>query len=156
MRDDTKSKLLFWAVIAIMVFLMALLCSAICEDLKAGYSDSVFHDFINQACRDIAEYGVVIAEKQLTETLINEYPVWVVSASGDSTFQTVQVLKCRQIFPNGQVEFLGYRVVVDSSGTRIHEEESVWFLNWAVRDALSLRVELSKQSEIPAQRGKGD
>ena len=117
MRDDTRSKLLFWAVIAIMVLLMVLLCIAICQDLKA----------------------------ESIEVLINKYPFWAVNASGDSTFQTVQIIKCWETFPNGQRELLGYRVVVDSSGIRIYEEESVWFLYWATLDALRLQVGLGKQ-----------
>jgi len=117
MRDDTRSKLLFWAVIAIIVLLAVLLCIAICQDLKA----------------------------ESIETPINSYPFWAVSASGDSTFQTVQVLKCWETFPNGQVELLGYKVAVDSSGCRIYEGKPDWFLNWATWEALSLQVGLGKQ-----------
>lgn len=125
MLDDTKSKLLIWAVIAIMVFLMGLMLFSICEQVKA----------------------------EELETLVNEYPVWVVSTSGDSTFQTVRIIKCWETFPNGQRELLGYRVVVDSSGCRIYEEESVWFLRWAIWDALRLQVKLGKQKGNQGQHG---
>lgn len=79
------------------------------------------------------------------EILVNEYPFWAVTVSGDSTFQTVQIIKCWEIFPNGQRELLGYKVVVDSSGIRTYEEEPVWFLNWATLRALNLRSNLAKQ-----------
>lgn len=117
MTEKTKTRLVVGLFIAFLVLCMIFMLFSICEDIKA----------------------------EEIETLINEYPFWAVSASGDSTFQTVQVLKCRQIFPNGQKELLGYKVVVDSSGIRIHEEEIVWFLNWAVWDALRLQVRLGKQ-----------
>jgi len=117
MKDDTKSKLIIIAVIAIMVVLGLIMLFVICENGKA----------------------------ESIETLVNEYPFWAVSISGDSTFQTVQILKCWETFPNGQRELLGYKVAVDSSGIRIYEEESVWFLHWAVFDALRLQVRLGKQ-----------
>lgn len=88
-------------------------------------------------CRDVKAENI--------ETLINSYPFWAVSISGDSIFQTVQIVKCWEIFPDGQRELLGYKVVVDSSGIRIYEEESEYFLNWAVWDALILQVRLGKQ-----------
>lgn len=113
MRDSTQSKILFWAVIAIMIFLMTVLGISICRDI----------------------WG-----KSL-EVLVNEYPFW----AEDSTFQTVQIIKCWELYPNGQRKLLGYMVTVDSAGCRIHEEESVWFLNWATWDALRLRSRLAKQ-----------
>lgn len=115
MRKSTKSKLLLGALLAGMIFLLVVLCISLCKDIKAGE----------------------------IQTFIDEYPVWVVSASGDSTFQTVQILKCRRIYPNGQVELLGYRVAVDSSGYRIYEEEPVWFLKGAFHRALSLKNSLA-------------
>jgi len=123
MLDETKSKLLIWAVIVIGILLMIFMLI------------SIFNDIIN-------------AEE--FETLVNEYPVWVFTAQGDSTFQTVQIIKCRRIFPNGQRELLGYKVVVDSLGIRTHEEEPVWFLNWATWRALNLRDKL----DIPPRAGE--
>lgn len=119
MKDETQSNLIIGAVIAIMVFLLVLLFFGIfiCDQPKA---------------------------EQL-EILIHEYPFWRVSTSGDSTFQTVQLRKCWEIFPNGQRELLGYKVAVDSSGIRIYEEKPEWFLRWAVNRALNLRNELVKQ-----------
>jgi len=117
MRKSTESKLLFWTVLATLIFLLVVLCISLYKDIKAGQ----------------------------IETFVNEYPFWAVSASGDSTFQTVQIIKCWEVFPNGQRELRGYKVTVDSSGYRIYEEESVWFLNWAVFDALRLQVRLGKQ-----------
>lgn len=74
------------------------------------------------------------------EILVIEYPFWA-----DSTFQTVQIVKCWEMFPNGQRELLGYKVTVDSSGIRIYEEKPVWFLNWATFRALNLRGSLTKK-----------
>lgn len=120
MRDDRKSKLVFGLFIVFLVLCMVFMCIIIYKYAKA----------------------------EEIETRINSYPFWAVSASGDSTFQTVQILKCRQIYPNGQEERLGYKVVVDSLGCRIYEEKSVWFLNSAVFDALILRVRLGKKKEV--------
>jgi len=117
MRDDTRSKRIIIAVIAIMVVLGLIMLFVICEN---GEAESI-------------------------EILVNEYPFWAVPISRDSTFQTVQVVKCWEIFPNGQRGLLGYKVAVDSSGIRTHEEESVWFLNWATWEALRLQVRLGKQ-----------
>ena len=77
------------------------------------------------------------------EILITEYPFW----AKDSTFQTVQVVKCWTVFPNKQRELLGYKVTVDSSGIRTCEEKLVWFLRWAVHRALSLRNSLAKKQK---------
>jgi len=117
MRKSIKSKLSLGALLAILIFLMVAPCISIYKDIKA---------------REI-------------QTFIIEYPFWAVSASGDSTFQTVQIIKCWETFPNGQRELLGYKVTVDSSGYRIYEEKPVWFLNWAVWDALRLQVRLGKR-----------
>lgn len=121
MRDETISKLLYGATVAIMVVL--------------GVIMSIF--IWSFVCEKV--WGEEI------ETLVNEYPFWAVSASGDSTFQTVQIIGCREIFPNGQRKLLGYKVAVDSAGCRIYEEKSVWFLTWAVHRALRLRDSLGKQ-----------
>lgn len=117
MTQKTQIRLIIGLFIVFLVLCMVFMWFTICEDVKA----------------------------ENIEILINSYPFWAVSESRDSTFQTVQIVKCWEIFPDGQRESLGYGVVVDSSGMRIHEEELVWFLNWAVWDALILQVRLGKQ-----------
>lgn len=115
MRKSIKSKLSLGALLAMLIFLVVVFCISIYKDIKAGE----------------------------IQTLIDEYPVWVVSASGDSTFQTVQIIKCWEVYPNGRRELLGYKVAVDSSGYRIYEEESVWFFKWAIHRASSLKNSLA-------------
>lgn len=117
MTEDTKSKLVIGLFFVFLAICVIFMLFMICEEPKA----------------------------ESIEIPVNSYPFWAVSTSGDSTFQTVRIVKCRETFPNGQRELLGYKVTVDSSGIRIYEEEPVWFLRWATFRALNLRSGLGKR-----------
>jgi len=137
MKDSTKSKFIIYATIGIMILLGIFMVFSICK------GDGVGGGMVFSICKgDGVGGGREGGGGEEIETLINGYSFWAVSTFGDSSFQTVQILKCQEMLPNGEKELLGYKVAVDSSGYRTYEEKPVWFLTWAVVRALSLREEL--------------